>query len=212
MAIIKCLECGNKISSRATVCPNCGYPVEMMIKKQNNKKKKTIIVSVFVLLILVIFYILHLQNKIEILDYSNKFLIREDFDWKDDPTFNMFREESESKLLSYKEEKSFMECQGHLEYRCYETETDDLKANEIFYIGWSPDIETHSTEIITQEKVDKIVKAYDKKYGDHSIEELTYEDGQKYIWDLPNIDLRFDITVYRDFTYFSLRWVKSNYS
>lgn len=27
MALIKCPECGNEVSSKATKCPNCGLPV-----------------------------------------------------------------------------------------------------------------------------------------------------------------------------------------
>lgn len=27
MALIKCPECGKEISDKATVCPNCGYPI-----------------------------------------------------------------------------------------------------------------------------------------------------------------------------------------
>lgn len=212
MAIIKCSECGNGISSKATVCPNCGCPVEVMIKKQNSKKKKVIIVSIFVMFIFAILCICYLQGKIEILDYSNDFLIRDDLDWEEDIAYNMLFGKKGSKLLSYKEEKVFMEYPGHLEYRCYETDKNDLKAHEIFYIGWAPDIESHSKEIITQANVDKMVKAYDKRYGEHSVEELAYEEGKIYIWNLSNTNLRFDITVYKDLTYFNLRWVKSNHS
>ena len=28
MALIKCPECGREISSTATECPNCGFPIE----------------------------------------------------------------------------------------------------------------------------------------------------------------------------------------
>lgn len=28
MALIKCTECGKEISDRASICPNCGCPVE----------------------------------------------------------------------------------------------------------------------------------------------------------------------------------------
>lgn len=33
MALIKCPECGNKVSDKANACPKCGYP--------NNKKETT---------------------------------------------------------------------------------------------------------------------------------------------------------------------------
>ena len=32
MALIKCPECGKEISDKATICPNCGYPVSEMNK------------------------------------------------------------------------------------------------------------------------------------------------------------------------------------
>lgn len=30
MALIKCTECGKEISDKATVCPNCGCPVNVI--------------------------------------------------------------------------------------------------------------------------------------------------------------------------------------
>ena len=36
MALIKCNECGNEISDKAKVCPNCGNPITT-----NKKKKKS---------------------------------------------------------------------------------------------------------------------------------------------------------------------------
>ena len=39
MAMIKCSECGKKISDKATVCPNCGCPIGV-IKEANKKKSK----------------------------------------------------------------------------------------------------------------------------------------------------------------------------
>lgn len=32
MALIKCTECGEMISDKATVCPHCGAPIEKMTK------------------------------------------------------------------------------------------------------------------------------------------------------------------------------------
>lgn len=29
MSIIKCIECGHRVSSRALSCPNCGNPIQM---------------------------------------------------------------------------------------------------------------------------------------------------------------------------------------
>lgn len=34
MALIKCTECGKEISDKASVCPNCGCPVEQMSKPE----------------------------------------------------------------------------------------------------------------------------------------------------------------------------------
>ena len=31
MALIKCVECGNKVSDKAEYCPECGCPVEIRI-------------------------------------------------------------------------------------------------------------------------------------------------------------------------------------
>ena len=41
MAMTKCAECGNLISDKAGVCPNCGYPIQAIknarIDEQNRK-------------------------------------------------------------------------------------------------------------------------------------------------------------------------------
>lgn len=34
MALITCLECGKEVSSRATVCPHCGYPMKKVAAKK----------------------------------------------------------------------------------------------------------------------------------------------------------------------------------
>lgn len=45
MALIKCTECGSKVSTKASACPKCGCPVdiflEVFIKKRKVKFKKT---------------------------------------------------------------------------------------------------------------------------------------------------------------------------
>lgn len=44
MALIKCTECGSKVSTKASTCPKCGCPVdillEVFIKKRKVKLKK----------------------------------------------------------------------------------------------------------------------------------------------------------------------------
>lgn len=40
MALIKCIECGNEISNKAEVCPNCGCPVSDTVKEKIIKKRK----------------------------------------------------------------------------------------------------------------------------------------------------------------------------
>lgn len=37
MSLIKCPECGNEISEKATVCPNCGFPISNVNKEQINQ-------------------------------------------------------------------------------------------------------------------------------------------------------------------------------
>ncbi len=37
MALIKCPECGSKISDKATACPSCGYPIKNKSEKSNIK-------------------------------------------------------------------------------------------------------------------------------------------------------------------------------
>ena len=36
MSLIKCMECGNEVSSYASVCPKCGCPVQVSINTSSN--------------------------------------------------------------------------------------------------------------------------------------------------------------------------------
>ena len=40
MALIKCVECGKEFSDRASVCPNCGCPTEIVLEELNATKKE----------------------------------------------------------------------------------------------------------------------------------------------------------------------------
>lgn len=40
MALIACPECGKKLSSKASACPNCGYPMELYWKEQKEKAQE----------------------------------------------------------------------------------------------------------------------------------------------------------------------------
>ena len=43
MALIKCIECGHKISDKATACPNCGYPIskELAVAEEDTTEENT---------------------------------------------------------------------------------------------------------------------------------------------------------------------------
>lgn len=57
MAMIKCPECRKKISSNATVCPNCGMPLDSAQANNNSKKpksnKKLIIIAILLILMII---------------------------------------------------------------------------------------------------------------------------------------------------------------
>ena len=37
MSLINCLECNNKVSDKAYICPCCGYPFVDNVKERNNE-------------------------------------------------------------------------------------------------------------------------------------------------------------------------------
>ncbi len=41
MSLIKCPECGNECSSLASMCPKCGYPLELVDKESLDKSGDT---------------------------------------------------------------------------------------------------------------------------------------------------------------------------
>jgi len=59
MALIKCIECGHDVSSEASQCPNCGFPI-----KTSSKKKPVfgIILMIILLILLVFIYQLVLKR------------------------------------------------------------------------------------------------------------------------------------------------------
>lgn len=55
MALIKCPECGRKVSDKREICPNCGMPIKEIIQKPEKKHRKTWIKYViFVILLLIL--------------------------------------------------------------------------------------------------------------------------------------------------------------
>lgn len=57
MALIKCTECGADISDKASMCPKCGCPIEMLADNKNNRKlniKKVILVIIGLLMLLIV--------------------------------------------------------------------------------------------------------------------------------------------------------------
>lgn len=61
MALIRCPECKKQISSKAKACPNCGFPLDDVIKPNEEeviietileRKKSSIVASIFLFLFL----------------------------------------------------------------------------------------------------------------------------------------------------------------
>ena len=62
MALIKCKECGKKISSSAPNCPNCGCPKSKQNTIKLNKTAKIILIAIgIVLLIAVVISIVYYE-------------------------------------------------------------------------------------------------------------------------------------------------------
>lgn len=47
MALIKCVDCGKEFSNRASACPNCGCPTEVVLEELENSIKKRNIVATY---------------------------------------------------------------------------------------------------------------------------------------------------------------------
>lgn len=59
--LIECSECGKQISSKATVCPNCGCPIEYNVTNKTNTQKN--------MCICVMVVIIHLRALMNIWDF-----------------------------------------------------------------------------------------------------------------------------------------------
>lgn len=40
MALIKCPECGNNVSTQAAACPKCGYPIKVFTQQEDDEQEK----------------------------------------------------------------------------------------------------------------------------------------------------------------------------
>lgn len=58
MALIKCRECGKKISDKTNICPNCGY------KNKSVSKLIIIILSVIIVILLFLLSILYIKDEL----------------------------------------------------------------------------------------------------------------------------------------------------
>ena len=72
MALIKCIECGNEISNKAEVCPNCGCPVSETVKEKNNKKKKMLIMILIPIISIIMICCLVIGASLIIKRYNTK--------------------------------------------------------------------------------------------------------------------------------------------
>lgn len=62
MALIRCSECGNNVSTMARVCPNCGYPVPQTHEKNDKAAQIVLIVRIAALALAIIFTIFACVN------------------------------------------------------------------------------------------------------------------------------------------------------
>lgn len=60
MAIIKCSECNNSVSDKASVCPKCGFPLAKSLENSNKKSDSTINKTVGFSIVLLIFAVVFL--------------------------------------------------------------------------------------------------------------------------------------------------------
>ena len=79
MALIKCKECGNSISSDAWTCPHCGKPIQKATSDKKRKRTKYIVLLVILLLLGIGFgiYAYYASNQTdkarqELIDYARK--------------------------------------------------------------------------------------------------------------------------------------------
>lgn len=227
MALIKCPECGAQISDRARKCPSCGCPIEEILKemstqdeqkiikevddqKQDRKKKKNGIIigaAVLVVILVVVFYNFFNMGKNNLLDYTSSigtlYSEHTDIKFEKNEAWSIMVPEGPF-IYEGKTELTFMDIEGELEYRYMDGDEKNYKENEIYLVCWkSPKDED---VIINDAVVQKLIKGYDKLYGEHNEEEDKYADAINYIW-YASKDVKFEICVYKDQTYISLCWL-----
>ena len=68
MALINCSECGNSVSNKASTCPKCGCPVDILLEVKHRKgklkfKRMGITVILLSFLIIIIFLVVKYFNR-----------------------------------------------------------------------------------------------------------------------------------------------------
>lgn len=216
MALIKCPECGNDVSTKATECPNCGCPLNEAAFSNENKTKKKLSVKKIIIAVVALIFIFFLLIEIFLtkdydapLDYSNVLgTSADDLDdivMTEDSMSILFKEDGT--LLSGRESVVYNDMNGETEYRCFDAEIKGLAPYDIYYVSWSTGSGNEEQELFDDNTRDTIIKQYDKLYGEHS-DSSTQGDGRvehKYRWKLKDKKI-FEITVYSTMNYMCLTW------
>ena len=201
MALIKCPECGQEISDKARICPNC----RIELKKQKNiniNKKYAIMVGIFIVCILIVFSVRNSQSNVfsEYTKYIGGTYENLPDGYEQghfyDDLWYMERE-------IQKGENKFALTDGKINYSYSENGFDayDAKADEIYSMSFSI-----RNSKITQSLENQYLKLLKKSYGnydevkklDNSVQMYSYKDSEflcnRYIWkNEHDIEILFDV-------------------
>lgn len=172
MALIKCSECGADISEKASICPKCGCPADVSIEFIKNKKKhrqKKIVIGIISVFAIVIIC-LSIYKFITRPDTSGYF---NDFKWgmtydevkKQLGDGAIYNDEKKSVTVTYEdyEGKTGINVIGGFEF-----EDNSLKRISLFISNGD------GSEYTDEALVDEYVKQFDKTYGKHEKEAISY--------------------------------------
>lgn len=173
MALIKCTDCGKKISDSVDNCPNCGKKMTQedkiigFSKIQSGRKKKRyiLIISSIIFLVLIIFsflFVNYIQNKEgEKKNKLEKIKIEKMKDIK-----NRAKEYTKNIEIIYKEEKEIYNKMVSLWYNSvYEIddkETDEYTKEKGKFVGMDKAIEKFGNSNFLKKKADVIFEKMEK--------------------------------------------------
>lgn len=163
MSLIKCKECGTDVSDKASACPNCGCPIDVIEKaieeqKVANRKRYILIGGAVTIVCVLLFVIVHMIGRNCFTPYT-KYLGEDESKLP----HTVKRENlSDDLWIATQDVVDILGFDGHFTYYYNATDTENFTAGVIDLIGWGAELNDKS---LSQDDLDIFLSDMQDAYG-----------------------------------------------